>query len=165
MRDGESDMAISELDEQRMLDTCALRFDGWKYQEERNQGGERWEWPNPTATRIFSENEMDNLAAFFALQRYLGKWGGEYNTVYSDEHVVFRLLFLHLYKTEIPEGYRTREWYPKWQEKYEPIREECAALIRKTFRRKGRGPKIAIDATDPNVKAIREANSKLRREE
>ena len=46
--------------------------------------------------------QEDNLAAFFALQRFLHKWGGEHLTKYADEHIAYDFLFLHLYTHYFP---------------------------------------------------------------
>ena len=135
-----------EFEEESILMACALRFDGYAYHELRNRGDGRWDFMLVTdrlvATREFPSDDLECFAAYFALQRYLGKWGGEYCTPHSDEHIVYRLLFLHLYRTEIPVAFRMRGYYESWEEEYKPRREELAARIRRTFRRKGRGPKL-----------------------
>jgi hypothetical protein len=138
-----------EFNEDDILTKCALRFDGYAYHIFRNRDlRARWEFPDLVdrieKTREFPEDDLESLAAFFALQRFLGKWGGEYLTPHSNEHVVFRLLFLHVYRLEIPEEFRHREFYRVWENEFRPYREEFAARIRKTFRRRGRGPKIFV---------------------
>lgn len=142
-------MREREFDEDEILTVCALRFDGYAYQSFRNRDPRaNWEFPDLVdrieKTREFPEDDMESLAAFFALQRYLGKWGGEYLTPHSNEHVVFRLLFLHLYRLDIPEEFRHREYYGTWENEFKPFREELAARIRKTFKRSGRGPRLFV---------------------
>lgn len=138
-----------KYDEDHILTVCALRFDGYGYHQFRNRDPRaKWEFPDLVGriekTREFPEDDLESLAAFFALQRFLGKWGGEYLTPHSNEHIVFRLLFLHLYRVEIPEEFRHREFYYVWEREFKQVREQLASKIRKTFRRRGRGPKVFI---------------------
>jgi hypothetical protein len=127
---------------------CALRFDGYRcIGEGLSPFGAEYgvrRYVDRIKAREFSEDVLENFAAFFALQRYLGKWGGEYLTVYSEEHLVYRLLFLHLYRDDVPRGYEYDGLgcYTKWERTYKPIRQVLAAQIRRNLRRRGRGPKI-----------------------
>jgi hypothetical protein len=142
------DLTKMEYEETEFLYICALRFDGYKYWQERCRNfGVKSNNLTPltvklVATREFFTEPFDNFAAFFALQRYLGKWGGEYLTEFSEAHIVFCQLFLHLYREEVPSEFRIEDYYAEWQRKYEPIKEQLAAQIRRNFRRKGRGAKI-----------------------
>jgi hypothetical protein len=162
-------MTKRKFQESDFIDTCALRFDGYKYAEEVGHrfGPEKLSSPalldKMVVDRKFCPELMDNLWAFFALQRSLGKWGGEYLTTYSDEHVLFKLLFLHLYTEEIPERYRMPhlDSYEKWESDYRPFREELAAIVRSSLRRRGRGPKTWVDPNDPGVKRARAHNLKV----
>lgn len=86
----------------------------------------------------------DNFAAFFGLQRFLHKWRGEYLTKYSEEHIAYDFLFLHLYSCEPPEPFRQSEYCHQWQVDFLPRAESLAATVRKSFRRNGSGKKIAL---------------------
>lgn len=76
-----------------MLMYCALRFDGYRYQQETD-------FDYQTALSIYMStgdwsplNELEQLTVFFMLQRYLYKWGGDYLADYSPEWCGFRDLF------------------------------------------------------------------------
>ena len=137
-------MSLATEEENHILTYCALRFNGDAYLALRNMDGNRWQFPMVTDdiedTMIFPEEDLECLAAFYGMQRYLGKWGGEYLSETSREHIAYRLLFLHCYRMEIPLGLRTRQWYPVWESDYLPRREECAAIIRQTLGRRIIGP-------------------------
>ena len=140
----------TNFDEDRFLTPCALRFDFDKYLE-KSSARNSWNYEDFVlfsrkilATREFFAEQLDNFAAFCSLQRYLYKWGGERLTVYSEEHTTFRLLFLHLYREDVPPELRYQSYHQTWQEKYAPIREQLAAQIRRNLRRVGRGAKIQL---------------------
>jgi hypothetical protein len=66
------------------ITTCALRFMGYEYWEERHtafEGAHSGDFSALTTDLIktgqLHENDNDNLCAFFIMQRYLCKWGGE----------------------------------------------------------------------------------------
>jgi hypothetical protein len=128
--------------EDEILINCALRFDGWQYEIDRgleNAGGLSSLVEPVLEGRRFHSDPNDNLAAFFGIQRYLYKWGGEMLLPHSREHVAFRLLFLDVYRYEIPEKYRKEPYWQEWEDKYRPRQEHYAAIIRETLRRIGRG--------------------------
>ena len=143
-------MKLTASDENEVLTTCALRFEGHDYWEIRcrsYKGGVREvsELVTPVLeSGVFPEEPLDLLCAFYMVQRFLGKWGGEYLTEYSNEHVIFRLLFLEAYRLEIPEAFRSDYYCERWDREYRPRQEELAAHIRRTFRRRGRGKKLGI---------------------
>lgn len=131
------------------LSTCALRFDGYAYVDAlaRTQSDQpAIDLPHLVDAVVGSlqlhDNLNDNFAAFFGLQRYLHKWGGEHLTKYSDEHIAYDFLFLHLYR-HTPASYRHEEYCRAWDERYAPRVEEIAAYVRKSFRRIGYGPENA----------------------
>lgn len=130
--------------------TCALRFDGYKFAEARgnrfgpDQLGMDDFVDSVERSREFPEDILECHLVFFCMQRYLGKWGGEYLTEYSDEHTFFRLMFLHLYREEIPSEYREESWCIKWVREFQPFQEVLAGRIRRTLRRRGRGAKLYI---------------------
>ncbi|MBF2073005.1 MAG: hypothetical protein IGS50_04475 [Synechococcales cyanobacterium C42_A2020_086] len=94
--------------------------------------------------RTLHSSNNDNFAALFGLQRFLHKWGGEYLTKYSKEHIAYDFLFLHLYSCEPPEPFRHNEYCLQWQENFLPKVENIAATVRKSFRRIGSGKEIAL---------------------
>src|SRR6188768_2125727 len=89
---------------------CALRFNGYEYEKftcnADPTGAEFAKLIDPVVKTLqLHSNQNDNHAAFFGLQRHLNKWGGEYLTNYSDEHIAYDFLFLHLYKAEVDERF------------------------------------------------------------
>jgi hypothetical protein len=76
------------------------------------------------------DDPLRNMAVFFLLQRYLYKWGGEQLSFRSREHVLFRLIFLGLYREDVPKRYRKQEYWEIWQRHYLTKIEEHAAIIR-----------------------------------
>jgi hypothetical protein len=103
------------MEEDDVLICWAMRFDGYLYQEDT--GFE----PDVFSKRFFRTNSLewaeplDCLAAFFFLQRFLYKFGGEHLEKGSAECRLFRKLFLHTAKFDIPERYRgSNLWYPQW---------------------------------------------------
>ncbi len=130
---------------------CALRFHGYEYEEsvrvpkegDTELGFSRFIEPVVNSL-ILHDSQEDNFAAFFGLQRYLFKWGGEYLTKYSDEHLAFDFLFLHLYLADPPLRFTDEQYALRWNQEFKNSIEETAALIRNSFRRKGRGKKLAI---------------------
>ena len=125
------------------MDTCALRFDGYAYEarlglsehEGVGAGLRSLFEPIVTTLTLYADDDM-NFAAFFGLQRCF-KWGGEYLTEDSDEHIAYDFLFLHLYRLDVPDDYRHAEYYARWQRKYEPRREEMAAVVRSALAARG----------------------------
>lgn len=141
--DGEHQF-IDESDQEReALMWCALRLDGWRLlvEIEGKDTGNCSPYVDPIVNeRRLHEDDRLNHLAFFALQRYLGKFGGEYRTPYSDEQIAYRFLFLHLYRQPVPRGFESRNFPPRWEEEFAPRAEEIAAEIRRTFTRIGAGP-------------------------
>jgi hypothetical protein len=144
-------MPVIERSEDDVLSACALRFDGYTYEEATgigetdSVGAGLAKLIKPIVeTRTFQDDQNVNLAAFFGLQRFLYKWGGEYLTEFADEHVVFRLLFLHLYRADIPAQFRKEPYAADWEREYSPHREHYAAAIRATLCRRGEGPTLQI---------------------
>jgi len=131
------------------MSICALRFEGYKYEEfagiselDVTGAGLRQLIEPIVRTLMLHADDNLNFAAFFGLQRYLHKWGGEYCTKYSDEHIVYDFLFLHLYNRDVPDDFGNAEYCARWQREFEERKEEIASFVRNSFRRKGRGEKI-----------------------
>jgi hypothetical protein len=130
---------------------CALRFQGYEYVRanfEQVEGviGTGFSTLIQPVVESFTlhQRQEDNFAAFFGLQRHLFKWGGEYLTLYADEHVAFDFLFLHLYRLEPPPQYSNDEYVSRWERDFKGTSEQAAAAIRNSFRRKGRGKRLSI---------------------
>ena len=129
--------------EREALMWCALRLDGWRLLEEveGQDTGDFSPYVDPIVKeRRLHEDDRLNHIAFFALQRYLGKFGGEDRTPYSDEHIAYRFLFLHLYRQPVPRGFESEEFTSRWEEEFAPRAEEIAAEVRRTYARIGSGP-------------------------
>ena len=135
------------------MSTCALRFMGYEYEEVSGLFE-----PDPDSigiglnklmepivgTLILHADDNMNFAAFFGLQRWLHKWGGEFLTKYSADHIAYDFLFLHLYQRDVPDRFRNEEYCTEWQREYAGRMEEIASYVRNTFRRKGRGSEINL---------------------
>ncbi|MFM2296609.1 MAG: hypothetical protein RL117_316 [Verrucomicrobiota bacterium] len=128
---------------------CALRFDGYQYLESFNQDlpeEKRIDFDHLTDPVIekfeLHEEQNHNFAAFFALQRYLFKWGGDRLTKYSEKHMAFDFLFLALYRSDPPKEFLDQNYAEQWRTKLLPDVERHAAFVRRSFSRVGDGPKI-----------------------
>jgi hypothetical protein len=108
----------SEL-ENGILSACALRFDGYKYQEATrydpasalNDFWRTGEWPS---------DPLKQLASFFFLQRFLCKWGGETLPKNCKYWQAYRSLFLLVNTYDIPKTYRISDWFERWQADFKP---------------------------------------------
>ena len=133
------------LDVARVQDVCALRFRGYDYEklfpESEQATNSLCAWSHAVCETLTLHAEpLNNFAAFFALQRHLGKWAGVYDTKYSSAHVAFDFLFLHLYHRETPAEYRNPEYMEEWNALPQAEIEAAAAFVRHSFRRRGDGP-------------------------
>lgn len=122
---------------------CALRFLGYEWEkasgiaEEGATGAGLSRLITPVVDDlILHETEEDNFAAFFGLQRFLFKWGGERLTKRSREHVAFDFLFLHLYRMIPPYRFAHEEYVARWNREFKADAENVAAYVRKTFKRR-----------------------------
>lgn len=120
-----------------IIDCCALRFDGYSYMDVAHQ--ENWLPPEVDfpalnkqiiQSRTFYADEDKNAAVFFALQRYLGKWGGEHLPESSAERVAYKLLYLNRYKQGIPDRFKHVDYERKWNDISRQDREFVAEWIR-----------------------------------
>lgn len=126
---------------------CALRFAGYEYEERvLSKIGDGSANNMPDLNRpvidslaLYGDN-LKNFTVFFALQRFLFKWGGERLTKYSPERIAFDFLFLHLYQQAIPQTFIHQGYADQWHA-FTPERiESAAAFVRKSFVRQGHGP-------------------------
>lgn len=129
-----------------VLTACALRFDGYAFESFLHRTNaplkELFDIVEPIIkSRTLYPDQNYNFAAFFALQRGLSKWGGEHLTIYSDDHIAYDFLFLHLYRLTPPAEFSSPNYLKRWETDFRPIAEAAAALIRNRFRRVGSGPK------------------------
>lgn len=133
-----------EMDAYRVMeiiDYCALRFDGYTYLEtaqRENMLPKDIGFPELNKPIIedhaFYSDSNRNAAVFFALQRFLGKWGGEQLPESSPERIAFKLLYLRLYKEDTSGIYRHEEFDEKWQAISDLERESVAKHLRTQLR-------------------------------
>lgn len=117
-------------EEQSILNNCALRFDGYKYlahhpfdyEDALEQYKRTGAWSHL--------DEHQKLAAFFFLQRYLAKWGGEYLSLRSLTWRGFRELFLEVWHVKTPPDFRLEDWAQAWDERTAQEQEAAAAIVR-----------------------------------
>ena len=110
---------------------CALRFDGWKYVERRGDPRILSKLSMKfVETLQASSDSAENHAAFFALQRYLHKWGGEQLAEDARERKAYKFLFLHLYLAEVDPDLRDMRFWERWRDTYAEQAETFAAEIR-----------------------------------
>lgn len=117
-----------EYEEHDVLTACALRFDGYKYLEHVLHGDksviqqclDRGDVP---------ENPLLQMAAFFHLQRYLMKWGGEHEPLHGRKWRLFRTLFLAVVNRPVPPEFQLPDRYAAWLHNYEPYREQCIQTV------------------------------------
>lgn len=103
--------------EETMLN-CALRFDGYAWLDAAKPQREL-EMLAPANEKLLRDLTLDpdpdvNFAAFFFLQRFLGKWGGETLPPSDRHHTAYRFLFLHLHTTPTPARWMHEEYEAKW---------------------------------------------------
>jgi hypothetical protein len=131
-----SDVDTAEL-------VCALRFQGYEYTKSTGDDFSAL-IDSVVKERVLYADQNQNFAAFFGLQRFLYKWGGEHHTKYSGEHMAFDFLFLYLYRLEPEQRFCDLSYTKQWQHVYAPWAESIAGYIRQSMRRIGSGPKIDI---------------------
>ncbi|MBL7646585.1 MAG: hypothetical protein JNK74_10390 [Candidatus Hydrogenedentes bacterium] len=73
---------------------------------------------------------IERMVTFFAMQRYLYKWGGEYESRQSRGWQQFRELFLSIAECDVPEPYRDDPLYLRWCEEFIPRLQECIHVVR-----------------------------------
>ena len=104
MRDAICDEVPLILDEATIdaVMTIALRFDGYQYLDAQGSSDFSPLVEPMVESLAFSESDEENRAVFFALQRFLHKWGGERLSFTSREWSCYLLLFLHLKDKPVP---------------------------------------------------------------
>jgi len=130
----------------KVVDVCALRFLGYEYEnaipqaEKHTQNLSAWSQAICNTLALHAD-PMRNFAAFFALQRSLGKWCGVSMTIYSEQHIAFDFLFLHLYTQDVPTEHQHADYMRQWEAIPKSEIESAAAYIRQSFCRRQSGPK------------------------
>lgn len=121
-------MMRPDRSENDVLIVCALRFAGYAYIEDAHFDHQRaleafWRtgrWP---------ELLEEQMTVFFALQRFLFKWGGEYEPRNGKCWRAFRSLFLQVSECKVPERYQHPGYTAEWKRKYEPELAQWVALV------------------------------------
>jgi len=119
------------------IDYCALRFDGYRYIDEAHERG--WlpteidfvELNEPIiATGKLYDDDLKNAAVFFALQRSLGKWGGEQLGEDDPTRFAFYRLYLHFYTKDTPKEFVSPKWLRMWEDTPAEVKERVAQSIK-----------------------------------
>jgi hypothetical protein len=119
--------------------TCALRFRGYEYLDTLSPERQEKIASNELVNKLrLHESLNDNFAAFFQLQRWLFKWGGERLDYHAPDWLAFDFLFLTLYRHDPPSEFADVDCCLKWQCLTAVELEGVAAEVRNSFRRKGR---------------------------
>lgn len=125
----ESDIMPSKLNEENILICCALRFDGYQYNNDHDVNVEAL-IHEFFKTGQWQGTDAECLSAFFHLQRSLFKWGLVYEPSHGRYWRAFRELFLRLYDVEIPIQYQLSSEYSRWMLNFQPRLDECVAIVR-----------------------------------
>jgi hypothetical protein len=120
------------INEDDVLIAFALRFDGYKYQQE---SGFEFRVPSPSESLAALDglSPIERMTMLFLMQRYLYKWGGEYLPKNGRAWQVFRQLFLMTCRDEVPEAYRPRgtPGYDDWAETWGGAIVKAEAAVRR----------------------------------
>jgi len=123
------------INEDDVLTSFALRFDGYKYQKD---SGFEFRLPGPSdpPTDLDSLSTIERMTALFMMQRYLYKWGGEDEPQHGRAWQAFRQLFLMTCREEVPETYRARHspGYDDWADKWSRAIAEAEATVKRIHR-------------------------------
>ncbi|MBW4686578.1 MAG: hypothetical protein KME40_16090 [Komarekiella atlantica HA4396-MV6] len=102
-----------------ILTACALRFDGWKYQQE-TKFDVRIAIDSFFASQKWELQPLKKLATFFLLQRSLYKYDLQYEPNDRKFYKAFRTLFFECVDLDIPVEYQIQEYYKNWESQYKP---------------------------------------------
>jgi hypothetical protein len=119
-----------ELKEEEVLAAAALRVDGYTLREDKGYTREKIE----ALIRRYEQGERDldlpveiKWCAFFHLQRFLCKWGGESLNQATADWRAYRQLFLELVRRDPPDRHQTD--HIDWRGRFAPRVEECVAVV------------------------------------
>lgn len=123
--------------EDAILIPAALRFDGWKYLRDHEAEGDTSRYFEEPVQEFFQSGEwpedpLEQLAAFFGLQRGLYKWGLEHEPRDGRYWQAFRSLFLLTAEQDVPVRYRHPEFWSRWEREILPRLGDSVTLIRDT---------------------------------
>ncbi|PHJ69585.1 hypothetical protein VF04_16405 [Nostoc linckia z7] len=118
--------------EDEILITCALRFDGHKYQQQTGFDAKK------AIDSFFSNQQwglrpLELLATFFLLQRSLYKYDLQYEPKDSNFRKVFRSLFFECVDLDIPEEYQQKEYVQAWDSQYKPDLENVKNIVKTNY--------------------------------
>ena len=113
-----ADVAPADAErEQDILTAGALRFDGYRYEEavgfDHNAAAESF-----YRRGTLLDDPVERMCMLFMLQRYLCKWGGEYEPHHGRAWRLYRTLFLSVAEEPVPAAYQDAERYRHWQQQY-----------------------------------------------
>lgn len=124
------------LEEDDILITCALRFDGYKYRE---MAGFDEETPLQRffETGRWELSPLEQMTTFFILQRGLYKWGLEREPRDGRYWKAFRTLFLLSHGHRVPHALRPQDpdLYLRWKLRFVPRLAEVVAFVREIHER------------------------------
>jgi hypothetical protein len=113
---------------------CALRFDGYKYEQEILHESScigLQKLAEPFRESLILDRDLTvNFALFFVTQRRLNE---DDMLRDSRDHLLFDMLFLHLYQAEIPSRYRNEDFCRLWDKYTQEQVDIMAGLIRESF--------------------------------
>lgn len=72
---------------------------------------------------------LEQMTVFFMLQRYLFKWGGEYEAKDGRYWQLFRALFLAVCEQTPPERYQLAAYVAQWEREYAGRLSECRSIV------------------------------------
>lgn len=75
----------------------------------------------------------EQMAVFFMLQRYLFKWGGEYEARNDCYWQLFRTLFLTVCNQPAPATYQSSAYVEQWERDYLPNLAEYQQTVTKSI--------------------------------
>lgn len=121
---------MEPLNEEQVLTCCALRFDGWQFLEDS-----AFDY-DAALHQLFATGQMphvsnERLALFFTLQRFLMKWGGEYEPKHGRYWRAFRTLFLACVDLDVEPRYCYEDYWETWRQRYQPRLAQCRALVQR----------------------------------
>lgn len=111
-----------------ILSACALRFDGYKYQQQTEFDAKKV-LANYFLNQQWELQPLELLATFFFLQRSLYKYDLQYEPKDSKFRKAFRSLFFECVDLDIPSEYQQQEYYQNWEKEYKPKAKELRKVI------------------------------------